>query len=173
MWCLELLDTKAESGWVLQPSPLWSSPHTAGQSHTFRCSSIGSHLQRQSSLNFSSVGLSHGLQLHELLHHWVLSTGSVFQERAASDSSNKPAPVWTSLSIGPQVLPGTCSSVVFPGHHGLLWAPTCSSVGALHGLRLGLCCPIISSTGHNPFGWSSSLPSAAALPWSPASPGTW
>lgn len=63
VWCLELLDAKAESIWVLLLSPLWSSPHTAGQSHTFPCSSIGSHLQGQSSLNFSSVCPSHGLQL--------------------------------------------------------------------------------------------------------------
>lgn len=86
--------------------------------------------------------------LHELLHHWVLSSGSILQEQAASDSSNKPAPVWTPLSIGPQVLPGACSSVVFRAS----WPPLGTHLLQCWGspvLRLGLCCLIDSSIGHN------------------------
>ena len=44
-------------------------------------------------------------------------------------SQQKPAPVWASLSVGPQVLSGACSSTC------LLRASTCSGVGSSMGCR--------------------------------------
>jgi len=41
---------------------------------------------------------------------------------------SKPALAWAPLSMGPQVLPGACSSMGSPRGHSLLQASTCSGV---------------------------------------------
>ena len=68
---------------------------------------------------------------------WVLPMGCsssqtppVWVRHGATSPASKPAPVWASLSVGPQVLPGACSSASCPQGHSLLWASTCSSVGS-------------------------------------------
>jgi len=85
--------------------------------------------------------------LHELLQHGCLPRGAALQEPAASmwvlhwvtSPASKPAPLWTSLSMGPQVLPGACSSMGFPRGYSLLRTSTCSGMGSstvdLHGLQ--------------------------------------
>jgi len=44
---------------------------------------------------------------------------------------SKPAPVWASLSTGPQVLSGACSSTGSPRGHSFLQASTSCGVGSL------------------------------------------
>jgi len=65
--------------------------------------------------------------------------GAVLQEQIApawvthrvTSPVSKPALAWTPLSMGPQVLPGACSSTDSPWGHTLHQAPTCSGVGPL------------------------------------------
>jgi len=49
--------------------------------------------------------------------------------------ARKPASVWASLSTGPQVLVGACSSMGSPWGHSLLQAYICSSMGSSTGYR--------------------------------------
>jgi len=74
----------------------------------------------QFSTNCPSVGPSHGVpSFRNRLLHGVTS------------SASKPALAWASLSTGPQVLEGSCSSAGSPWVHSLFWASTCSGVGSL------------------------------------------
>jgi len=77
--------------------------------------------------------------LHQLPQRGSLPWGAVLQEQAApvwvprgvTSPASKPVPAWASLSTGPQVLAGACSSVGSPRGHSLLQASTCSGVGSL------------------------------------------
>jgi len=77
--------------------------------------------------------------LHELLRPVSLPWDAVLQEQAApawvphgvTSPASKSAPAWASLSMGPQVLAGACSSAGSPWGHSLLQASTCSTVGTL------------------------------------------
>jgi len=90
--------------------------------------------------------------LHKLPQHGSFPWGAVLQEQAApawvpyrvTSPATKPALVWALLSIGPQVLAGSCSSAGSPQGHSLLQASPCSGMG--------------------------SLPRATAWPWAAAGP---
>jgi len=77
--------------------------------------------------------------LHKLLQHGCFPPCAVLQEQAApalvphrvTNPASKPAAVWAPLSMGPQVLPGACSSAGSPWGHNLLQASTCSSMGSI------------------------------------------
>ena len=96
--------------------------------------------------------------LHQLLQRGSLPWGADLQEQTAPawvphgvrSPASKPAPVWAPLSMGPQVLPGACSSVGFPRatasfrflHLALAWGPPQATGGIsaplssfLHGLQ--------------------------------------
>lgn len=159
MWCVELLEVKAGSDWVLQPPP-----HAAGQSHTGPCFGIAPTetvlLELLQCGSFPWPAAS-----HELQHHWVLPTGSIFQEQAASD---RPAPDLLQCGLLFPLGHRFCQEPVpmQTGQYGLLGAPTCSAAGVLQGLRLHWCLlPLDSST--------VTILLAAAPAWAPASPGTW
>ena len=142
------------------PAPMW------GPSH-----------RRQSAMNFSNVAPSHRLAvLHKLLQCGSLPWGAVLQEQAAparvphgvTSPASNPAPVWAPLSMGPQVLPGACSSTGSPWGRSFLGASTCCSVDLLglqghrlphHGLLQGLQGNLCSST------WSTSFPLLLHWPW--------
>lgn len=74
--------------------------------------------------------------LHKLLQHGSLPQGAVLKEQAApawvpcgiKSPASKPAPVWATLSLGPQILPEACFSVGFQQGHSLLQASTQSSL---------------------------------------------
>jgi len=81
--------------------------------------------------------------LHELPQHVSFPWGAVLQEQAApacvphrvTSPTSKPALTWTSLSMGPQVLAGACSSAGSPwGPFQGLQVEICSTVD-LHGLQ--------------------------------------
>lgn len=157
MVCGAVGDQSSGSGWVLQLSSLWSSPHAAGQSHTLPCSSMA---PTETVLELLQSGsFPWAAALHELQHHWVLPTGSLFQEPAASDPSSTPAPVWAPLCAGPRVLPGACPRTTWPPSGALLLRCWGSPRAVARSLL-----PLDSSTGHNPSGWSSGLPHVAVLP---------
>jgi len=85
-----------------------------------------------------------------------------------SPASN-PAPVWAPLSMGPQVLPGACSSLGFPRGLSLLWASSYSSVGSSLGCRWGSA-PPWTSMGYT---WRSGPPwTSTGCRAQPASPGS-
>jgi len=83
-----------------------------------------------------------------------LPWGAVLQEQAAPvwvphgvrSPASKPARAWASLSTGPQVLPGACSSTGSTWGHSLLWASTCSGVGSSLGCEWGSAPPWASMT---------------------------
>jgi len=86
------------------------------------------------------VSPSHGLQLFTNCPSvGPFPQGAVLQEQAApawvphgvASPASNPAPVWASLSTGPQVLAGACSSTGSPWGHSFLQASTCSSVWSL------------------------------------------
>ena len=110
----------------------------------FPCSSVGSlpqetvlhELLQRESFPWATV-------LHELLQHGSFPRGAVLQEQTApawvphgvTSPASKPAPARAPLSMGPQVLPGACSSAGFPRGHSLLRASPCSGVGSSTGCR--------------------------------------
>ncbi|KAK4830930.1 hypothetical protein QYF61_014303, partial [Mycteria americana] len=96
-------------------------PGTWGPSH-----------RRQSSMNFSNVSPSHGLQ-------FFMNCSSMGPPRCHKSCQQTCSGVGSSLSVGPQVLPGACSSVGFPWGHSLLRTSTCSSVGSSTGCRVDIC----------------------------------
>jgi len=83
----------------------------------------------------------------EVLECGFFTRGEVLQEQGApawvphgvTSPARKSAPAWAPLSMGPQVLPGTCSSVGSPWGHSLLqacppavvWGPPWSAGGYL------------------------------------------
>jgi len=77
--------------------------------------------------------------LHELLQRGSFPRSAVLQEQAApawvlhrvTSPARNPALVWAPLSMGPQVLPGACSSTGSPQGQSLLQASTCSGMGSL------------------------------------------
>ncbi|KAK4828519.1 hypothetical protein QYF61_026941 [Mycteria americana] len=100
--------------------------------------------RRQSSTNFSNMSPSNGLQFFTHCSsvgpfHGVQSFRNRLLQRGSPLGSQvlpaKPAPVWSPLSMGPQVLPGACSNVGFPQGHSLPRASTCSGMGSSMGCR--------------------------------------
>jgi len=85
--------------------------------------------RRQFFMNFSSISPWTAL-LHKLLQHGSFPRGAFLQEPAAptlvhhsiTSPARKPVPAWVLFSMGPQILPGTCSSAGFPQAHNLLQA---------------------------------------------------
>jgi len=95
---------------------------------------------RQSSMNGSNVSPFHALQfLMSCSSVGPFPRGVVLWDQTApvwvppwvTSPASKPAPVWAPLSLGPQVLPGACSSTGLPRGHGLLRASTYSGMGSL------------------------------------------
>ena len=121
----------------------------------FPCSSVGS-LPGETVLHklLQRGSFPQAAVLHELLQRGPFPWGAVLQEQAApawvprgvTSPASKPAPSWAPLSMGLQVLPGTCSSMGFPWGHSLLWASTCSGVGSSMGCRW-IAAPPLSSMG--------------------------
>jgi len=73
---------------------------------------------------------------------WVLPTGcspsgtgcsSVGPPRGHKPCQQTCSGAGSSLSTGPQALPGACSSAGSPRGHSPIWAPTCSGVGSSRG----------------------------------------
>jgi len=77
--------------------------------------------------------------LHQLPQHGSFSQGAVLLEQDApvqipqgvTSPASEPAPAWAPLSMGPQVLAVTCSSVSSPRGHSFLQSSTCSGVRSL------------------------------------------
>jgi len=91
-------------------------------------------------MNFSNTSPSHGLQLFTNCPSVGPSPGvQSFRNRLlqrGSPRGHKPCQqtcsgVGSSLSMGPQVLAGTCSSTGSPRGHSFLQAPTCFGMGSL------------------------------------------
>jgi len=127
--------------------------------------------------NFSNVSPSHGLQFCTNCSRVDLFHGVQSSSVGPPWETSKLALVWAPVSMGPQVLPGACSSMGSPQGRSLLRASPCSNVGSpwaaardllhrgppwaagnslphqglLHGLQGNLC----SST------WSTSFPASA------------
>ena len=87
----------------------------------------------------SSVGsLSQAAVVHKLFQCESFPRGAVVQDQAAPERvphgvtspASKSAAAWAPRSMGPQVLPGACSSKGFPQNLSLLRASTCSGRGS-------------------------------------------
>jgi len=146
----------------------------APSSSHFPCSSVGS-LSWETVLHelLQHEFFPQAAVLHELLQRGFLPPGAVLQEQAApawvphrvTSPASKPAPAWAPLSVGPQVLPGACSSMGSPRGHNLLQASTCSSVGSSMVRRGTACLTTVFSAGCR----SISAPAPGAPPPSPFS----
>jgi len=102
--------------------------------------------RRQSSMNFSNMGPSHELQFF-----MKCSSISHFHEVQSFRNRQCGSPVGSQvlpeelfqrglLSMGPQVLPGTCSGVWSPWGHSLLeGTTTCSGIVSSTGCRVDIC----------------------------------
>jgi len=77
--------------------------------------------------------------LHKLPQCGCLPQGAILQEQTApvwvphgvTIPARKPAPAWAHLSMGLQVLAGTCSSTASPQGHSFLQESTCSGMRSL------------------------------------------
>jgi len=96
----------------------------------FPCSRVGS-LPRETVLHelLQCESFPWAVVLHELLQSGSFPWSTVLQEETdpawvlngVTSPARKPDPVWASLSMGPQVLPGDCFSMDFSWVHSLLW----------------------------------------------------
>jgi len=135
----------APSSSLSSPAPVWGPSHRRQLS--INCSNVSPSHILLFFTNYSSMGPLHGVQSfrNRLPQRGSFTRGAVLQEQTApvwvphgvTSPASKPAPVWASLSMGPQVLPGVCSSMGSPWAHSLRQASTCSSV--LHGLQVDIC----------------------------------
>jgi len=106
----------------------------------FPCSTVRS-LSRETVLHklLQCESFPRAAALHELPQRGSFPWSAVLQEQTApvwvphgvTSPARKPAPAWASLSTGPQVLAGACSSTGSPRGHSLLQASTCSGMGSL------------------------------------------
>lgn len=112
--------------------------------HALLLLDLGVSLMGVFNMNFSNVTASHALQFFmNSIQYGSLPFSAALQEQTAlvwifcrvASPAGKPTPAWTSLSMGPQALPGACSRVGFPWGHSLLQASTWSSVGSSKGCR--------------------------------------
>ena len=94
-------------------------------------------------MNFTNTSLSHGVQFFTNcssvgpFHRVQPFRNRLLQCGSSMGSRVLPANLLQHglLSMGPQVLPGACSSLGSPQGHSLLWASTCAGVGSSTGCR--------------------------------------
>jgi len=125
---------------------VYAAPSSSGRGllTLFLCSSVRS-LPRETVLHnlLQRESFPQAAALHKLPQHGFFPPGAVLQEQAApvwvphevTSPVSKPAPVWASLSMGPQVLAGACSSAGLPTGS--------QSPSVIHLLRYG-----VPSTGY-------------------------
>jgi len=119
-------------------APPWGPSHGSQSSTNY--TSVGPSHRLQFCMNCSSVDPFHRTQSfrNRLLHRGV-------PHRVTSSASKLP-PAWSSLSMGPRVLPEACSNTGSPWGHRLLQASTCSGVGFSMGCRW-IAAPLWTSMG--------------------------
>jgi len=117
--------------------------------------------RKQPSMNFSNTSPSHRLQ-------FFMNCFSVGASHGVTSPASKPAAAWAALSMGPQVLPGTCFSTSSPWGHSLLWASTCSSMGS------SMDCRWIYMLHHGPPWAAGEQPASLwSAPWASGEPLVW
>jgi len=118
-----------------------NSPHIVStapsSSHSSPAPGWGPSHRTQLSRNLSNVGHSYRLRYSQTTPAWVPSMGcspsgtgcsSVGRPLSHKSCQKTCSSMGSSLSTGPHVLAGTCSSAGSPRGHSFLWASTCSSV---------------------------------------------
>lgn len=144
---------RPKSGWVLQPPSLCSSPQPARDT----ARAPAQHPQRQS-------------LLPELLQAGPFPQGQSLKNRLLQIL---PAHLLQGALLFARGGPRFCQEPVQCRHPRTAQPPSgtsCPSAGVLWDCGSVSAAPWLTH-GHSP-AWSSSLPSVAALPWAPASPGT-
>ena len=132
--------------WVISSHVVSAAPSSSGEEllTLFPCFSVGSLPQERVVHELvQHESFPQAAVIHEFVQRWSFPRGAVLQEQAApalvlhgvTSPARKCAPAWGPLSMGPQVLPGLCSSMGLPWGHSLLLASPCSSVESASGCR--------------------------------------